>query len=530
MSAPLAGWAAISFVLTPREAADRIEALAARGLIEKLKRRGELLLRVTAQGKSEIERLRRVESDIHGKFDTSRHGPLYLDELVVSNYKCFADKQTLDLKDREGHPSRWTILLGENGVGKTTILQLIAGLFPTTKKSQNGPRITPILARYEWADALSSGPRNPRRDLLAEARFRTSEMTAANTRYFLSGAAQYSNNPLDRLLAEITAEADSTSFSLGERPYVIYHGNFDSLPLPPLIAAYGANRATGKAQLSSQDEEHSTESLFETHTPLKNPEEWLLRADYATRFKTSSTPLAVRALRRVKRALLELLPDVSNISVSPPDSKRDQPYVTFKTRYGKVGYQELSLGYQSTIAWIVDFASRLLDYYPSSPNPLREPAIVLIDEIDLHLHPKWQRSFMQHLEQVFLRTQFIATTHSPLIVQGSPHVNLALLKNAGDHVVIVNDVDEISGWRADQVLTSDLFGLKSARPDYNSRVIQRRIELMAKPKLSLKDRRELQQLDVELAKVPQAGNPLEDRAQELIMRAADQLRSRQGVK
>ena len=53
------------------------------------------------------------------------------------------------------------------------------------------------------------------------------------------------------------------------------------------------------------------------------------------------------------------------------------------------------------MAWIVDFASRMFDLYPESENPLAEPAVVLIDEIDLHLHPKWQRELARLSEQSF---------------------------------------------------------------------------------------------------------------------------------
>ncbi len=71
------------------------------------------------------------------------------------------------------------------------------------------------------------------------------------------------------------------------------------------------------------------------------------------------------------------------------------------------------------IAWVIDFASRMVDRYPDSPDPLAEPAVVLVDEIDLHLHPKWQRELIGFLTERFPNTQFIVTAHSPLIVQAA---------------------------------------------------------------------------------------------------------------
>jgi predicted ATP-binding protein involved in virulence len=69
------------------------------------------------------------------------------------------------------------------------------------------------------------------------------------------------------------------------------------------------------------------------------------------------------------------------------------------------------------IAWTVDLASRLFASYPESQNPLAEPAVVLVDEVDLHLHPKWQRELRSHLTERFPGTQFVVTAHSPLVVQ-----------------------------------------------------------------------------------------------------------------
>src|SRR5207247_4303505 len=66
-----------------------------------------------------------------------------------------------------------------------------------------------------------------------------------------------------------------------------------------------------------------------------------------------------------------------------------------------------------------DLASRLVERYPDSPDPLAEPAVVLVDEIDLHLHPQWQRKLMGFLSARFPSTQFIATAHSPLVVQAA---------------------------------------------------------------------------------------------------------------
>ena len=63
-----------------------------------------------------------------------------------------------------------------------------------------------------------------------------------------------------------------------------------------------------------------------------------------------------------------------------------------------------------------DIASKMMEQYSKSDNPLEEPVIILIDEIDLHLHPKWQKSFLNSILSIFPNIQIIVTTHSPFIV------------------------------------------------------------------------------------------------------------------
>ena len=91
--------------------------------------------------------------------------------------------------------------------------------------------------------------------------------------------------------------------------------------------------------------------------------------------------------------------------------------IHLQTFTGRVRMNALSLGYRTTVGWVIDLAWRLLHRYPDSPDPLREPAVVLIDELDLHLHPRWQVKIIKDLSSLFPATQFIATSHSPLTVQ-----------------------------------------------------------------------------------------------------------------
>lgn len=222
------------------------------------------------------------------------------------------------------------------------------------------------------------------------------------------------------------------------------------------------------------------------------------------------------------------MPDVDDIRFSETESGRTpKPIVEFHTPYGWVESKDLSLGYRTSMAWIVDFASRMFDLYPESENPLAEPAVVLIDEIDLHLHPKWQRELIDYLTNLFPNTQFIVTTHSPLIVQAAAarDANIVVCRREGDHVVIDQSVEAVKNWRADQILTSDLFGLETARPKKIEPFLEERQEILSKAKLSKKDEKRLAELEDNIGFMPVSENPEDDKAMDIIRRAAERLQS-----
>jgi hypothetical protein len=165
----------------------------------------------------------------------------------------------------------------------------------------------------------------------------------------------------------------------------------------------------------------------------------------------------------------------------------------------------------------------MFDAYPTSTNPLSEPAVVLVDQIDLFLHPKWQMKLVSYLANLFPNTQFITTAHSPLVVQAGEDTNIVVLRREDDHVIIDNDPARVRGWRIDQVLTSDIFGLTTTRDPKTEQLLAERRSLLAKPTLSDSDQRRLQQLDQEVARIPFVESPDDAKAMEILRRAADKL-------
>ncbi|GAB3638594.1 hypothetical protein GCM10027422_41840 [Hymenobacter arcticus] len=270
---------------------------------------------------------------------------------------------------------------------------------------------------------------------------------------------------------------------------------------------YGAGRTTGNSTLSESPVIVDTcASLFNDRADLLNPEEWFLFADY--RMAKDKDPLTTQNFNLIKAALLKIMEEgeVTDLEVAPVQSGGGSPRqgVRFKTPYGWVRLRDMSLGYQTLVVWLTDFADKLFVRYPDSKNPLEEPAIVLIDEIDLHLHPSWQRKLLKSLSEIFVNTQFIATAHSPLVVQAASDVeaNVVLLKREGDQTIVSQNPVDVRGWRVDQILTSSFFNLETARSVKTEEKLARQAALLNKAKLTAKERRELEALTQELEGQP----------------------------
>lgn len=523
-SLAIEGWAAVAFTTDDLSAAACIAMLVRHRLIVTYPQEGDLItLSVTDAGKYFLKRydarLRRIEKQQGSRparASQNVFGYSYLSDLHIKDFKCFGQAQHINFADDTGKISKWSFLLGENGVGKTSILRLIATLFPAWREGWDNPAIS-IGQKHGAEDLIAQSAQN-RAGSHAELVLHNAPLGEGLHNPAVSGFSK-SPESLDEYGLALDLFADVYAMSWGK--VFTYNAAYDLLPLNPLIFAYGASRLFAESSLSSSRENSDpTASLFDLHLPLQNPEEHLLQADYAARFRNERAKGSIRLYNRLRDALMNVLPGVTDVTVMPPDEYSDRPWVGFSTSYGTVKYTDLSVGYQSVIAWIVDLAVQLVAKNPSAPNPLATPCVVLIDEIDLHLHPVWQRSITTHLDMIFPGAQFIATTHSPLVIQGAIDANLILLQESDGEVRVTNEVDAIRNWRVDQILTSELFGLESARPDDISELHRKRNSILSQYIISDTDKAELDSLTARLGSVERdiQTPPLEDRAKALINR------------
>lgn len=156
----------------------------------------------------------------------------------------------------------------------------------------------------------------------------------------------------------------------------------------------------------------SDDVLEQIQTLLKTDEETWAKL---SKFRVESKD---RQLTAVRSAIYRFMPEFSNLQVR----RKPRLHMSMDKNGDSLDVAQLSQGEKSLMALIGDIARRLAVMNPGLEDPLRGDGIVLIDEVDMHLHPQWQRSLIEQLTTTFPNCQFVLTTHSPLVISDSKNV------------------------------------------------------------------------------------------------------------
>lgn len=344
----------------------------------------------------------------------------------------------------------WTIILGENGVGKTSLLQAIA---------------------LSMAGGIGT----------SQLALRTKDLLKNGTE------AGYVEVELDGISKHIGFEM--------RRGRQIRYLNESELP----IAAYGATRLLSR-KVSRQPKFLSANvaNLFDPFTAIARTELWV-------------PELSEEQFDEVASALLRLL-DVSNEDAYLRRTRAGR--LQLVNRAGAVDLDQLSSGFQSVSAMALDLIRVFITRWGSLDAA---EGIVLIDEIEAHLHPRWQMRVISSLRQAFPRVQFIATTHSPLCLRGTKDREIVVL-NEGGSVIGQEDLPSIKGLSVDGILTSESFGMNSTIDATLEQRYSRYYALLANRDRSAKEEAQLVEVRDDLASSRQFGQNQRER---LLLEATD---------
>ncbi|MCT6720063.1 AAA family ATPase, partial [Acidovorax sp. K2F] len=228
-------------------------------------------------------------------------------------------------------------------------------------------------------------------------------------------------------------------------------------------------------------------SQFQEEDGLAAFQQWIVYLDYREAKENDTNAKRLREMGVT--AINALLPTGVRY-----DSIDAEARILFDVNGTKVPTTGLSDGYRSVLALAGDLVWRLITAYPQSNNPLHETGVVLIDELDIHLHPVWQRNIAGWLRKQFPNIQFIVTTHSPMVAAGAGEDSLTikLLQNGSSPIPITQSLFAMS---VDDILQSEAFGFLSTYSPETEHKLKRLAELsIADTSRSQKEEEEYRQL------------------------------------
>ncbi|BBO87499.1 AAA family ATPase [Desulfosarcina ovata] len=329
--------------------------------------------------------------------------------------------------ERFNFNSRFTVLIGDNGTGKTTILDALSTMIST----------------YFQGSKIQIGRSGIKKDDARLVVIKKAEQVFLEPQkeVYLTAEGLLNGRPITwrRDMGDRGGKAKELVREGADQRKRISEGESPNLPV---LLYYGAgrlwdvHRAVKTGKPGSQLDAYRF--CLDPKSDQKAFEKWLKKLSYTELQKKKTIP----ALQTVKEAVLGIVPNARDFY---HDTDEDQIMIDLE-REGLMPFNCLSDGFRNMVAMAADIAYRASLLNPHyGLNVARETTgIVLIDEIDLHLHPKWQRRVVHDLKATFPAMQFVSTTHSPFILQSLEAGEVIDLNQSHDIETVAGSPDGIA--------------------------------------------------------------------------------------
>ena len=344
------------------------------------------------------------------------------------------------------------LFLGNNGMGKTTILRALALASLSPVIPQSGYLPYRLVRRADPKVSLAKEA-----IIKADVILHEQDFPSAKTKTSTSKVVKE-----EKMSMTVIRSGDHESLISGNVPASgvpdeegVWGGMYNDQSPAFLVVGYGASRrvedsrnldesARRKARLLRYER---VAGLFESHVALTPLAAWL------PGFETNNPGRYKQTVNLINR----LLPEGAAF-----EGQFQEGDYFFEVNGTKTPFAALSDGYRAYIGWIADLLYHICKGAPKGAKLVDNYGLVLVDEIDLHLHPEWQRSVAETLSRALPNIQFVFSTHSPIVAGSLNKENIFVMESDSMGASIVRQYDErIYGLSAEKVLLSSYFKLRT---------------------------------------------------------------------
>ena len=374
---------------------------------------------------------------------------MYIESITMREFRTFKQVCTNFLHpdtqyvDEQEAPSvtNMNLMIGTNGSGKTTLLKgiALAALGPAVAESGLFPY---YLIRREPGE-------QDNREASIKAAFIPNRQDRKN------GFPESIERVHSHIRIDHRGDLERLKWAHDDDKH--WHPIYSSRSDAFFFVGYGASRRVEKTdrvdeagrRASSFSRAQRIMSLFEEAYSLLPLSHWL------PRYQTSD-PDRFTEVRDLVNRLLG--PDRYQFT-----GEMENGEYIFQDQNIRVPFPAMSDGYRALLGWIGDLLYHICETCPSGKRLAENQGIVMIDEVDLHIHPEWQMQLLPEIARKLPRIQFIVTSHSPLLVGSLEWRNVIVIRDSTDGSSLEQVRDQVSRMDADQILLTDIFGLESTR-------------------------------------------------------------------